>query len=114
MRNVPSKSINTDNLSEYDSHKKFNDSKDLSISKDLGHKDSKLSPTLNRISKTSDIASGYNDSVFSKFYILNEKNDGTKLSRNTGERHEEDFKIPTKKPNPWSKLFCCYIEDKYE
>ena len=52
----------------------------------------------------------YDNSIFSKFYILNDKPDGTKLPKRDTVT-EEEAKLPQKKKSIWGKMFCCYIEE---
>lgn len=55
-----------------------------------------------------------NNSLFSKFYILNDNNEVMKYPKRETAK-AEDFTMPVKKPSVWSQMFCCYVESsKYE
>ena len=53
----------------------------------------------------------YDNSIFSKFYILNDKPDGTKVPKRDTVNEEEELKVQQKKKSIWGKMFCCYIEE---
>jgi hypothetical protein len=110
LKAPPSKSINNTEFSDLELGAK------KSLSENFLFKHSKASENDEKISlkpKSTDI---YDQSLFTKFYILNEKPNGTKLPKrdtiHEEKKNEEEFKMPPpKKRSIWSQIFCCYIEN---
>lgn len=112
MKSAPpaSKSV-SENFSEFELNKSKPHASDFEIGKKK-----QSSPTKEEKISIEPKAPGadYNNSLFSKFYILNENNEVMKYPKRETAK-AEDFAMPVKKPSAWSQIFCCYAESsKYE
>lgn len=113
LHNNPSKSF-CENFSEVDISKKKSkssfDSPQTQKNPLNGEKTS-IKPT----EKGKDVTAEYNNnSVFSKFYILNENNEIVKYPKRESKFQEEEV-LTKKRQSAWGQLFCCYIDSsKYE
>lgn len=111
LKNSRSKSFlnNSENCSEFDLLSR----KSNFLDQDYLNKMQKISSN-NEKTSIKPIEGDYTNSLFSKFYLLNDQKEFNKCSESKGER-EEEFLLPAPKSKLWySSVFSCCINSQNE